>query len=401
MDDTKKIKSRLFVILGLVLFLTVFVLFETLLYPSLARYIKQERDRLVARYTALYVDSDGEGKTASLEKNSSGVYEGYISFNLMNYIDEDVTRRDIIYTVEALSDTSFVDKNGNKISSFTGNQDLYVLDLWGEPIKVGNDSHKYKAIVESVSEEGVNLPINPDKPTESQFTFKYKKNGDQDIGTIHSLNIKLERDKDATDLNTVEKISIIIDIIKPYKQVYVINISVSDYLITFSETDYNKFEQDFKRVYIQSANVYRYIKGTNNLKKYPQNGESKYNISSKALKVTITWDENYRININELRHIQLGVSETVSGNNIDITKPYMYKNDIGRTQLIVYVPECSDFYLEFFKINPNQDAKIYAYVEVLAGPIESAEKNYTYMAYDSSNFDAYVYTDDKHVIVEK
>ena len=68
MEESRKIKNRLFVILGLILFLTVFILFHALIYPSLARYIKQERDRLVARYTALYIDSDGEGKTASLEK---------------------------------------------------------------------------------------------------------------------------------------------------------------------------------------------------------------------------------------------------------------------------------------------------------------------------------------------
>ena len=68
MDDKKKIKNRLFVILGLTLFLTVFVLFQTLVFPSLARYIKQEKDRLVARYTALYLTTNGEGKTISLEK---------------------------------------------------------------------------------------------------------------------------------------------------------------------------------------------------------------------------------------------------------------------------------------------------------------------------------------------
>ena len=400
MEESRKIKNRLFVILGLILFLTVFILFHALIYPSLARYIKQERDRLVARYTALYIDSDGEGKTASLEKNSSGVYEGYISFNLMNYIDEDVTRRDIEYTVEALSDTSFVDASGKTITTFTENQDLFVLDLWGEPVKVGNDSYKYEAIIESASEEGVNLPIDTENPTESKLTFKYKKNGDQDIGSIHNLNIKIER-KVSGDLSKVEDISIIIEILKPYKQVYVINISVSDYLISFSETDYNKFEQDFKRVYIQSANIYRYLKGSTTLKKYPQSGEAKYNISSKALKVTITWDDNYRINLNELRHIQLGVSETVSGNNIDITKPYIYKNDITRNQLIVYVPECSDFYLEFFKINQNEDAKIYAYVEVLAGAISSDESTYQYMPYDNANFDAYKYTDKKYMIVDK
>ena len=84
MDDNKKIKSRLFIILLLTLFLTVFSLFQVLIYPSLARYIKQERDRLVARYTALYMTTNAEGKTISLEKKGD-TYEGYMSFDLMNY----------------------------------------------------------------------------------------------------------------------------------------------------------------------------------------------------------------------------------------------------------------------------------------------------------------------------
>ena len=50
MDDNKKIKSRLFIILLLTLFLTVFSLFQVLIYPSLARYIKQERDEIYATY---------------------------------------------------------------------------------------------------------------------------------------------------------------------------------------------------------------------------------------------------------------------------------------------------------------------------------------------------------------
>ena len=391
MDDNKKIKSRLFIILLLTLFLTVFSLFQVLIYPSLARYIKQERDRLVARYTALYMTTNAEGKTISLEKKGD-TYEGYMSFDLMNYKDEDVTRRDIIYTIDTLVTTEFYDSTGNKISQPAG-KDLYVLDVWGEPVNIGDDTYKYKVSVESVVEEGVKFDLNSD------IKFTYKKNGDQDIGSIHSLNIKIEREEGYAEINGIENISIIVKIIKPYTQVFVINVSLSNYLIMFSETDYEQFELNFKRVYVQSANIYRYFKGTDTLKKYP-NLNPKYEISSKALKVVITWDENYRINLHDVDDLHIGIGNYKD--NIRIDTPFIDEASITRTSLTIYVPEGSDFYFEFYKTNQSVNSQIYAYVEVLAGTIGSSESTFTYMPYDNINFDAYDYGENnKYIIVEK
>ena len=391
MDDNKKIKSRLFFILLLTLFLTVVSLFQVLIYPSMARYIKQERDRLVARYTALYLTTNGEGKTISLEKKGD-TYEGFMSFDLMNYKDEDVTRRDIVYTIDTLVNTDFYDSTGNKITKPEG-KDLYVLDLWGEPVNIGDDTYKYKVSMESVVEEGKAFDL------KSDIKFTYKKNWDQDIGSIHSLNIKVEREADYGELNGVENISIIVQILKPYKQVFVINVSLSNYLIMFSETDYSQFELDFKRVYVQSANIYRYFKGTDTLKKYP-NMKPIYEISSKALKVVISWDENYRINLHDVDDLHIGIGDYKD--NIRIDKPFIDASSITRTSLTIYVPQGSDFYLEFYKINQNIYSQIYAYVEVLSGNIGSNESSFIYRPYDNINFDAYDYgTNNKYTIVQK
>jgi len=386
MDDKKKIKNRLFVILGLTLFLTVFVLFQTLVFPSLARYIKQEKDRLVARYTALYLTTNGEGKTISLEKkeDQSGGYEGYMSFDLMNYKDEDVTRRDITYSIDTLQSTKYYDENGELIDDPTkGN--LHVLDLWGEPVKIGDDTYKYKVTVESVTEEGVPFANN------NNYVFKYKKNGDQDIGIIHSLTIKVERlaSFDATDdLDSIENISIIINISVPYKQVFIINVSLSNYLIMFSETDYSQFEMNFTRVYVQSANIYKYFKGTTTEKEFPYENP-KYEISNRALKVTLYWDDNFRINLHDVDGLHIGIGST-SG-DILITDPYVNENDIFRNSIVIYVPEGSDFYLEFYKYNSNIMSKIYANVQVLSGVIDSDESTFTYRDYDYLEFGAYDY----------
>ena len=80
MEDTKVIKSKTkkIVILNLALILLIAV--QIIFLPTVARYVKQESDKIVASYTSLYMSSDGEGKVVSVEDKL-----GYLNLKLMNY----------------------------------------------------------------------------------------------------------------------------------------------------------------------------------------------------------------------------------------------------------------------------------------------------------------------------
>lgn len=52
----------------------------------------------------------------------------------MNYIGEDVTQRDIEYIIEKPS--KFYNSKGEVMENPSGEEDLYVLDVWGKPKKL-------------------------------------------------------------------------------------------------------------------------------------------------------------------------------------------------------------------------------------------------------------------------
>ena len=80
------------------LIIFIIVAFDFLIIFTSARYIKRSKDEIIAHYTSLYLDSTGENRVVTLENNV-----GYIDFKLMNYIDDNVTQRDIVYTINTPS----------------------------------------------------------------------------------------------------------------------------------------------------------------------------------------------------------------------------------------------------------------------------------------------------------
>jgi hypothetical protein len=121
MQDKRRTRIR---ILSLVIFTLILVYIASAwLLPTFSRYIKRTQDEIKAHYTALYFASTGEGKTIAVE---DGV--GYIDFDLRNYINENVTQRDIVYTIT--KPTEFYDNNGNLILNTHGKKhDIESIDL--------------------------------------------------------------------------------------------------------------------------------------------------------------------------------------------------------------------------------------------------------------------------------
>ena len=389
MEDTKVIKSKTkkIVILNLALILLIAV--QIIFLPTVARYVKQESDKIIASYTSLYMSSDGEGKVVSVEDKL-----GYLNLKLMNYEDSNVTQRDIEYTVSR--PTKFYNANGEAIAdddieTYLANpsNQLHVLDVWNQPQVVGRDTYKYTQSIASSDGETKN----------GNYLFSYEKLNNSAVGKIHNLLIEFHRDR-GSDFRGTEDVSIIVQLSRPYREVFIINVKVSDKLIVFSNTDALVYETTFQRLYIQSADIFSHYKGTTeSLREYENRIDSSktVKIAPRALQVTIKWD-NFYFDVNCLKDYHLsgdnipGINNTAG--NIDISKPYVSNLDIANKTLIMYVPQGSNFYLDFLQIDKDAISTVDVRVEVAI--IDNGTMKYD--IYDN----VYAgYTYDKSILDEK
>ena len=168
-----KHKIRLLFLGSLIITLIFVYISVTWLGPTLSRYVKRERDEIRAYYTSLYFDSTGEGKTIALEEVVVGnetINIGYVEFDLRNYIGENVTERDIVYSISKptvfykgdkspLVDTNSNNSANDEIAAYlnaNANNKLYVLDGWGKLQPVANSTYLYDVNVVSNNGELVN-----------------------------------------------------------------------------------------------------------------------------------------------------------------------------------------------------------------------------------------------------
>lgn len=390
MEDTKVIKSKTkkIVILNLALILLIAV--QIIFLPTVARYVKQESDKIIASYTSLYMSSDGEGKVVSVEDKL-----GYLNLKLMNYEDSNVTQRDIEYTISR--PTTFYDSNGVAITDIetyletAGNQ-LYVLDVWNQPQVVGRDTYKYTQSIASSDGETKN----------GNYLFSYEKLNNSAVGKIHNLLIEFRRDR-GSDFSGTENISIVVQLSKPYKEVFIINVKVSDKLIVFSDTDALVYETNFQRLYIQSADIFSHYKGNvKTLREYNKRGSTteKVQIAPRALLLTFKWD-NFYFDVNCLKQYHLpddnipGINSDAG--NIDISKPYVSNLDIANKTLVMYVPQGSNFYLDFLQIDKNKASKVDVTVEVAiiyngTTSYDIYDENYAGYSYENNYMNLINYT---------
>ncbi len=362
MVEKERFYKRLNLVLILLFFIIIILLINITVNPTSSRYIKQEKDEILASYTALYFNSDSNNLSLSLENDI-----GHVSFKLMNYLGEDVTKRDIEYVIQKPS--QFYDSQGREITNPTGEEDLYVLDVWGTPKKVGNDSYKYQT--EIVQNDG-------EISTNGNYCFVYEPLGSSAIGKIHNVTIQLTRELDS-EIQRAENVSIVVQLIKPYREVFIIDVIVSNQLIVFSNNVRDLFETKIETLYIQSSNIYSHYKVDDMFFKRTVNIDDQiYEYTSKAFLVTIYW-QDLLLNLNQLKDIHIGIGENPS--NIDITKPYIigYNATYGSGMLKIYVPQASDFYLDFLPIATNY--QIDAKVEVC---VKDVLNNEMYMIYNEA-----------------
>ena len=348
------------------------------LFSTLSRYIKREQDEIVAYYTSLYFDTDGQSKSVAVE---AGV--GYVEFNLMNYIADNVTQRDIEYTIRRPE--KFYDINGNQIADPSTAEKLYVLDVWGTPKEVSKSTYLYR--VEVVKNTGEVV----DKEN-SKYKFTYEKLGTSAVGKTHHVNLKLTRE--SGELYGDEDISIVVQLEKPYREVFIINMSASSRIITFSTAETQKFDITFDELHVQTADIFAFYKNGTQRQSAEYGDKKKDDFTSKAIKLTIDWS-GFIFDETDLNHFQMGMGgkEDDSGSGsvingdetyIDITKSVISSIDATGSsgKLVMFVPQQSDFSLFFLQMSDTATitVKIEIYVNV------GGTGTYSYVPYNDTYF---------------
>ena len=363
-------KFRLLFTLLLVLCLLLVVhVFDT----TLSRYIKQERDEIYATYTSLYFESDIKNGSVVLENNTA-----YFNFKLRNFVGEDITKRAVDYTIKNPSyvtetkETINVDEFGNMTvngNPYTGNQ--YVLDVWGEPQLVGSDSHNYD--IQILDNDGMKISSN-------QYRFPYEV-GTEGQAANHTVTVKITRIA-PDELSANENISIVVQLNSPYEEVYIINIKIMNHLISYSLTTKDTYETTFDVIGIQTANIFshEYKKSLGTyipreitiienevVDEVNKEVEYIYAFTSKPFMIDYKFSGFLleRLNLNDLH---MDIFDLIKGEDREnIINNYLgeLNNDSTNGNVVIYVPQSSNFYIELFKTSDTYSisSMVYVYLE--------------------------------------
>lgn len=418
MFNKKQSKRRIILLSSLIITLLLIYICQTWLLPTLTRYIHREQDEIRAYYTALYIDSTGEGKTICLENSV-----GYVNFDLRNYVGENVTQRDIVYSISKPS--VFYDEFGNEIDNALINDylsdpanDLHILDVWGNPQKVARSSYLYNVEITENNGEVV---------SSGTYAFTYEKLNNSAKGKVHSITCKVTREDGQEPLN--DEISLVVQLTKPYKEAFIINMKVSNRLISFAHKEIETFHVPMDKIYVQTQDLFAYHKdGLNTYKEVAVNETTAFRFTSYAIKLTISWS-GYVLDELGLENIHIGTSpypgsdkwyDSVDqfGNvnnsgaipNANYDLPYLdikqstiarlnslYDAENGHSgELIIFVPQGSDFFLNFIKdVNQNNrqgsiDVKIETYVSYV---VDGEVFNSNYRIYSDTELNGYEHID--------
>ena len=355
--EKKRFFRLLSVLVILVSILTVMVC-SLIVEDTSTRYIKREQDEIRAYYTGLYFDQNGDGSPVALENNV-----GFVDFQIMNYIDDNVTKRDITYDIKTID--KFYDDKGVEIgkANLPTAEKLYVKDVWNNPQEIGKDSYKYNVSITNNDGETRTEPVNG--VDQLVHLFSYEERDESAVGKIHNVTVRIERKDEYGEMSgSTEQVSLVIQLNKPYKQVYVVDILVSNRLIVFGQKTVEEFDMNITKVNVQTFDIFSHTEETGTY--VPRKNQIGGTFTSKAFKVVFEWD-NMIVNENDFLHFHNDQLDILSGSpdGLDISKPYLVNinqtSDYGTLEM--YVPQSSSFTFNCMITDENayMRAKVYVY----------------------------------------
>lgn len=347
--DRRRLFSRLFTMMfTLIVFL--FLFYSNALSTTTSRFVKQEKDEILAKYTALYFRTSIEKASIAYENGNA-----YVSFDVFNYEGTWVTQRDIEYKVR-IDEVDYYTEKGDKVTSGYDGK-IYVKDVWGNPVLVGKDTLNYTSSIVDYNGETY------ERDGKINNLFTYEQLGATGVSKTHSLTVKLTRNDKDDSIDGEEHVSLVIELIRPYRQIYVIELIISDKIITFSNNNVSKFETDLEELRCQTINMFsHYYNGNERIVKSDNASYKDKKYLSNAVMLEFVFDGLY-LDENELN--KLHIVPNGFSSNIDISQPYVimqdgdavkYNGTVGTLRM--YVPQASDFSLYFLPVADNYYVKV-------------------------------------------
>ncbi|MDD4291857.1 MAG: hypothetical protein PHX51_06475 [Clostridia bacterium] len=348
-------KKRAFTILILLLLcLSSVALVGTI--QTMSVYVKRENDVIKAYYTPLAMSDNAQGRIVALDSTVTTVdnggntttytytYTGMLSVIIYNYSGENITGRDITFTVrEPINSASgeYCNAAGDIIVADDTNTPHYVKDVFSVPMLLKNDTYLYD--VKVVGETDQN-------PVAHTIDAVKDSNGDAAANSV-TLQLKITKVLTQTVATNstatapdfgVDDVSIVLHLSEPYTDKYIINIKAADKLIVYSAVDMTNMEFDGKRVYMQTKDVLNYY-STCTVADGVMTGTG--NTTYMGFKLQFEW-VGYSIDLSKLEqynHMRYSYSVNVVLDEDD--------NTVQLHKLTLYVPASSDFYFDFYRQN--------------------------------------------------
>ncbi len=223
-------------VISLILLLIMTLLAALAAVTSVSRYVFDREDVITGSFTNLYFSHNGSGRTVIMEEGASG-YTGYLSLTAYNYDGGNISARDISYSVRLPSE-----------GEIAAGQ---VVDAWGTPIKldnadaaaatrnytrVGFDSGKDSSTITAIGSDETLMP------NETTDMLKIERSDSASAGSLTFDG---------------ESIYLIIEIVKPYRELrpFIINTSTSLVSVATSAIDTSDTHFDYPQysVYVQTA----------------------------------------------------------------------------------------------------------------------------------------------------
>ncbi len=314
-------------VLSLILLLVLALLTAIAAGTSVSRYVFREQDQITGSFTDLYFSHDGQGRVVLMEPGSSSensAYVGYFTFTANNFEGDNVTSRNIEYTLRLPTQTEL--NNG------------YIMDAWGTEQQLSDtailgNTQKYEL---AYYDDGVN-----------SSTIAAVPDGENFLPNSHSDMFTLMRNADGERLES-ETIYLIAEITYPYQELHLFTVNTSTNLLTVSATPVRDPETHFS--YTQ------YWVNVQTARSFENAVEGVYTDS--PVKVVLTWEADAPVIFDSGRF-----AAATEGNMVN-KEPYGDSNQWSEYRWYAESTSENDRYTNIVTLYLPQgsDARLYFYV---------------------------------------
>lgn len=349
-------------VLSLILLLVLALLTAIAAGTSVSRYVFREQDQITGSFTDLYFSHDGQGRVVLMEPGSSSEnsnYVGYFTFTANNFEGDNVTPRNIEYTLR-LPTTAELNAGAIK-------------DTWGteqqlSDAAISGNTKKYEL---AYYDDGVNFS-----------TIAAIPDGENFLPNSHSDMFTLTRNADGERLEG-ETIYLIAEITYPYQELHLFTVNTSTNLLTVSATPVRDPETHFS--YTQ------YWVNVQTARSFENAVEGVYTDS--PVKVVLTWAADAPVIFDS------GRFAAATAGNMEYEKPYndgelwekylwfavSEEKDGSYTNTVtLYLPQGSDARLYFYVYGQNSfSLTAQAWFQTETGGTYGAEQYYNIAGADA------------------